>query len=386
MELFRHELYKVFGRKIVWLVLLFFVILTGFSSLSQCAQITHDYGDLRQYYSSTYKGKEGRVDSALIKKAERWVKQSDASYVQKFMTGKATVTETRQANFYTQVLFPQGLMADRTQQIKVLQKQLKKTAQASGLANYNARSRKLQIEMLKKLNLSGLYFTLPLLASLDFPGGLGFCLMFVLVLLGISPVFTDEYTSNMDSLILSAKKGRKAVVSAKIAATALYCGFAGLIIPLANFCYQISALGFAGWNAPLQMYYQSSPYALTLGTFLLTETLIGVIACVFFGLLVLLVSALSKNVMVPFFACGCLVVLTTLIKTTFSAMSPKALMTFADFSYSELLRTQGLFENFKAYNIFGFPVLYLNLILMIYTIVTVIVVYLIYRLFPKHQV
>jgi hypothetical protein len=386
MELFRHELYKLFGRKIIWLCLLFFIILIGFSSLGQAAQFTHSYGDLRQYYSSMYKGREGKVDAALLKKWDDWAKQNSAAYERKYLEGKSTVSDNRQLNFYMDISLPRSLLAERAQQITKLQKQMKAPDASLDKNSYTARSDTLQLDMLKQLKAPGLYFTMPLGNSLIFPSGFGFCVMFVLILLGVSPVFTDEYTSNMDSLILSAKKGRKKVVTAKLASTALYCCFIGTIVPLANFCYQAASLGIEGWNAPLQQIFPGSPYALTFGEFLLIETLIGLIACVFFGMLVLFVSSLSKNVLIPFFVCGCLVVLTTLIKIIFSAVSPKALLLFADFSYSELLRACGLFETFKVFNLFGFPVPYLNLILPVYALVTAIVVYLIYRLFPKHQV
>lgn len=388
MELFRHELYKVFGRKIIWLGLLFFVVLIGFSALAQASQSKKTYGDMGTYYSSMYQGNEGKVSITIQKKAQNWLIANDNAYFLSDSEGRATIQENRLFSFYDQALSSKDILTQRSQQISKLQDNLKSSITADGKSSFNPRMDSLYIGMLKQLTPPGLFFTIPLENDLNFPFGLGFCVMCVLIFLGVSPIFTDEYTVNMDSLILSAKKGRGKVVTAKILATTLYCTFVALAIPLANFCFQASYLGIKGWNAPLQLDFDfsKSPYLLSFGGYLLLQTLIGVIACIFLGMLVLLVSSVSKNVMIPFFSCGCLIAFTAFIKTTFATAAPSALTAFANFSYTELMRVQNLIATFKTYDFFGFPILYLNLILIIYSIITAIIIYLIYRIFPRHQV
>ena len=113
---------------------------------------------------------------------------------------------------------------------------------------------------------------------------------------------------------------------------------------------------------------------------------LSIIGCIFFGMLVLLVSSVSPNVLVPFFLCGSLFSATAFIESTFSSVTPVAIKAFGDFGYTELIRVEGLVETFRAYNLFGRPVMYLNLILAVYATITALVIFLIYRLFSLRQV
>jgi hypothetical protein len=383
MTLLRHELYKVFGRKIIWLGLLFFVVLIGFSATGQTSTFIKEYGNINSFYQSMYQGNEGKVSDKLQESADNWFKNNYSAYQLKSVQGRATIQENREFFFNGQINYTQYLINERANQITKLQKSLQTES-----GGYLFRSDSLQLAMLKGLKAPGLYFTLPLENDLIFPFGLGFCVMGVLVLLGVSPIFSEEYDTNMDSLILSSKKGRKKVVTAKLLSATVYSAFVSLVVPLANFCFQAARLGVKGWNAPVQIVsgFTGSPYPLTVGGVILLQTLVGVIACIFFGMLVLLVSSLSKNIMVPFFSCGCLFALTALLKSTFAGVAPPALAAFADFSYTELMRVTNLIQTFKTYDLFGFPVLYLNLILAVFTVVTATVICFIYRIFPRHQV
>ena len=380
MELFRHELYKVFCRKTVWIGFLFVIILVCFSSYMQASQLTKTYGNMSEYYNDFYKGKEGSVSDSLKQTAKSWIEKNGSNYQAKFVTNQTSVQENRKYEFYSEVLNPDYLKRNTQDDIAKLKNDVK-TASSS----YNIRKDNLQTAMLQNLQTPGLYFTLPLLNGLDFPEGLGFVVMGILVLLGISPVFSDEYSSNTDSLILSSKKGRRSVVTAKILSTTVYCIFVAAVVLLVYSSVQAAVLGIQGFNAPLQLGFIRSPYSLTFGGYLALQAGLCAVACVFFGMLVLLVSSVSSNVLIPFFICGFLFASSAFIKSMGTAV-PQALTTFSDFSYTGLMRVKGLIESFKAYNVFGYPVLYLNLILIIYFIITAIVICFIYRIFHGRQV
>jgi hypothetical protein len=380
MELFRHELYKVFCRKTVWIGLLFVIILVCFSSYMQASQLTNTYGNMREYYNNLYKGKEGSVSDSLKQAAKSWIEKNGENYQAKFITNQTSVQENREYGFYSQVLNPDYLTKNTQDEIAKLKNDTK-TANSS----YNVSKDNSQIKILQNLQAPGLYFTLSLLNDLDFPEGLGFVVMGILVLLGISPVFSDEYSSNADSLILSSKKGRRSVVTAKILSTTVYCVFVAAIVLLMYSSVQAAVLGIQGLNAPLQLGFINSPYSLTFGGYLALQGSLCAVACVFFGMLVLLVSSVSSNVLIPFFICGFLFASTAFIKSIGTAV-PQALITFSDFSYTELMRVKGLVESFKAYDILGHPVLYLNLILISYFMITAVLIFLTYRIFHCRQV
>jgi len=58
----------------------------------------------------------------------------------------------------------------------------------------------------------------------------------------------------------------------------------------------------------------------------------------------------------------------------------------ANFSYTELMKVSSMFTQFRAYNVFGFPVLYPSLIFAIFAVVTGVLLLLTYQLFRKQQV
>lgn len=383
MRLLGHELYKVFGRKMVWIGLLLAVLLAGFSSLNQVSQLKRTWGDIRVYYHDFFQGNEGPVDASLRQKADEWFTQNRNSYDSKYAQGRASVEENRASDFYGQVIQSQNMIAQRTEEIAKLQS----AARTAG-GGYASRADALQASMRKALKTPGLYFTMPLENDTIFSYGLGFCLMGVLILLGISPVFSEEYASRMDTLILSARKGRNPVVTAKIVASAVYCAFVAVMVLATNFLCQAFSMGIHGWDAPLQAIseFAQSPYALTVGGYLLAQAGIDIIGCIFFGMLVLLVSSLSPNLLVPFFLCGSLFAVTAFIESTFASVAPAAVKAFGDFSYTELIRVKGLMDAFRTYSVFGHPFLYSDLLLFVYAVITAAVLFLTYRLFGKHQV
>ena len=246
----------------------------------------------------------------------------------------------------------------------------------------------LELRLLQKLPEPGLRFVLPQENNLIFPQGLGFCLMGVLVLLGVSSVFSDEYATGMDALLLSAKRGRRHAVRAKALASAIYCAFAAIFVLAVNFACQAATVGLHGLSAPLQLgaTFANSPFALTIGGALLIEALASAVACAFFGMLVLLVSSLSKNVLIPFFSCGSLFALAALIKSTFAHTAPATLRAFGDYSYTELMRGAGLLDSLRESSPFGLSVPYALLLPAVLAVVTAAVVAATYRVFPAHPV
>ncbi|NMS89350.1 ABC transporter permease [Clostridioides difficile] len=93
------------------------------------------------------------------------------------------------------------------------------------------------------------------------------------ICISIASVFSGEYQSGTDSVILSSKYGKSKVITAKIISSFLF----GTIIFIINtiICIGILILSFGmdGWNLPLQLIDSSVPYPYTL----LQATLLSVL-------------------------------------------------------------------------------------------------------------
>ncbi|ADU26110.1 ABC transporter permease [Ethanoligenens harbinense] len=381
MELFRHELYKVFTRKMVWIGLIFATVLVLFSSFATSSQLTQMYGNMNGFYKNFYSGNEGPITDQLRQKASEWIKTDGKALNLKIATGQATVQDKQTLAFYSQIAQPDTLTSNRADKISGL-----KSDEQKANDGYDQKKANLNIAMLNGIQTSSLYFTLPLGNDIEFPIGLGFVVMGILILLGVSPIFTDEYSTNMDLLILSSKRGRRSVVTSKILSTVVYCMAVSLFVLLLNFLIQVASLGIHGLNAPIQLnsVFTDSPYAITYGNYLIIQFGLSTLACVFFGLLVLFVSSVSVNVLLPFFICGALFASTAFINSLGSAV-PTALAEFSNLSYTELMRVDELFKSFKTYNLFGQPVLYLNLTIGLYIIITALAICLTYIIFKRRE-
>jgi ABC-type transport system involved in multi-copper enzyme maturation permease subunit len=96
----------------------------------------------------------------------------------------------------------------------------------------------------------------------------------------ISPLFSGEYTSGADQLILASRHGKHRLIQAK-----LFTGFsmaAAICLVLTAITYILSMLvfGFDGWDSPLQLYRTMSPYPLTMA-----QTALLLAICIFFACL-----------------------------------------------------------------------------------------------------
>lgn len=122
-------------------------------------------------------------------------------------------------------------------------------------------------------------------------------LTFVLlaVCIVIAPVFSGEYQSGTDAVILSAKFGKTKLITAKILASYLFGVLAFTIHVILAFGISLAAFGFEGWNLPLQIASTTIPYSFTF----LQATLVnfGVVYLVLFAMigLTLLLSAKMKS-------------------------------------------------------------------------------------------
>ncbi|WP_150272815.1 ABC transporter permease [Paenibacillus tepidiphilus] len=113
-----------------------------------------------------------------------------------------------------------------------------------------------------------------------------------------APVFSGEYQSGSDAIVLSTRHGRGKLIRAKIGAAFLFSSGMFLLGWLVTLGLSLSVYGTSGWNSSFQTLdtrYLHSPYPITvLGAFLLT-TLIGWLACLAIVSFTLLLSSRMRT-------------------------------------------------------------------------------------------
>lgn len=89
--------------------------------------------------------------------------------------------------------------------------------------------------------------------------------------------------------------------------------------------------------------------------------------------------------MIVFFTSGAIITFPTLI-TALGLDRFQVFKFLKDFSYLELLRADGLFNDFKAYNLFGNPALYPVLVIAAFTLITISILALTYYSISKQEI
>ncbi|MBM7541648.1 hypothetical protein [Amphibacillus cookii] len=221
-------------------------------------------------------------------------------------------------------------------------------------------------------------------------------LLSILIFLGLSPVFAEEYTHRTTDLILATKHGKTKLVTAKILAALSYIVIIFLSLQIINsFLNLLKFGGIAGWDAPIQgissgldslsrLSYDGSPYNFEVWQFFLLTMGLQLLSCIVIAALVLLLSFLTKNTMITFFISSIIIAIPALLQQL--GITDGFLGYLTDFSFLKLMQVSSLFTQFQAYNVFGYPVLYPSLLFTLFALVTGLLIMLIYRLFRNQQV
>lgn len=78
-----------------------------------------------------------------------------------------------------------------------------------------------------------------------------------LIIVSVAPVFSEEYSSGMDALILTSRYGRTKCAWAKVIAALCYTLIITGVCIAVNFGNMLARFGIQGWNGSLQFNYQS---------------------------------------------------------------------------------------------------------------------------------
>lgn len=106
----------------------------------------------------------------------------------------------------------------------------------------------------------------------------------------ISGIFSEEYTSGADNLILSSKHGKRIVIGAKLLAAFGIAAVLVILLTVISYVEAMSVWGTQGANAPLELM-GMFPYPLTVAQSALMYFVCILAACLFFTAVTMLFSA-----------------------------------------------------------------------------------------------
>jgi len=398
LELLKYELYKIYSRKIIYVALIGFLliyILYAWDLASRTDYGFHDNSGIKNFLRET----EGPLTLGKAEKAEKELAMLRAQSVEAYAkTGgipSDEATDYRHAlgaadrfklSVYNDIL----LTWSRLEHQKTLQRHVAErlaTMRAKRSEEYQYREAALHYRMLTGLTPAVFYYRRGWQEIIDFFNTLGLIFMGGLILLSLSPVFSEEYSTNMDSLLLSSKHGKRKLVTAKLIASTITVLSFVVFFAAVNVGTNSFILGLGGSSSRLQelIKYFASPFNLTLGDYFLVQLIVHILGSTAFGLIVLLISVFSRSPLIPFFIGGAVYGIPIFLNSVLR-LEGAWVRTLVDFSYTQLVKVEDLFLNFRAFNVFGFPVLYINVLGAFILSISIAVLIGIYQGFRSRQV
>jgi hypothetical protein len=354
MRLLKFELYKIFMQKSIWITFIVLLIMS-YLSLSYPYETSLEKNIYQKWegpltkeevqiakseYADLMKKKEGRDE-------EEEQIYSDREQIEIWMFRKIIMAESIENN-----------VAERITELK---------NEKNPKANQERK-------MLEKVSLPDFSYHTGPVQTVGFVEFGSFLVMGVMLLLGLSPIYSKEYSTGVDNYQFSSKKGRKPLVWTKIAAALIYTVAVVLSWELFNFTYNYLLFGFNGWDTPLQFFslhsgdaaYVYSPYALSLLDYHFIQLGIHLAGAISFALLIVLISSMSKHSLTTFFISASIFIVPEFLP------SMKWLNPIKDFSFISIVRVQFLFTEYKTVDLFGIPILYPIFACFVMIVVTLI--------------
>lgn len=205
-----------------------------------------------------------------------------------------------------------------------------------------------------------------------------------IIVICLSPVFSEEYSQKTDAIILTTKYGKNKVILAKIISSLIFTLSIYLVFGTLNFTLHAAIYGLDGSNANIQLHgwYYQSPYNFTfleLNFFSMGLSLIGLL---FIAIISLFISSTVKS---PFITVILSAAVLYIPKIDVSEISYTANIVLDLFPINMMIAVEH-FELGVFYNLFGIPLLQPIMMIFIAAIISVLLISFTYKSFKNHQV
>ena len=331
-DLLKWELYKIFNQKIIYVTFFLLIILsTGFTFFSESDEV-------KQLYEEW----EGELTKEKVQDGEKLYAELLIAYPE---FNLPTELDWAKAGIYEEIAFVQG----RKNEVD------RRMAEIEGRSTLES---KLEHELLSNVDISSFYDRAGPSRSVGFYEYFSFVAVAVMVLIGVTPIYSKEFSSKTDAFILSSKNGRKKHVWAKIGAALIFTSAVAILIELWNLFYHYIQFGNEGWRMAMQTipYFGFSPYPFTIAEYHFIQFGIHYVAALVFALFVVLVSMANSHVLMSFIISSAFFFVPYFIYTSNPPWEWLEFITL--FSFPMMMRVNELFLYFNTANVFGLPIVY----------------------------
>ena len=382
LDLIKFELYKIFSKKSVRIILLLTILLGIFNVVAESVSVKYqgvDHIDDVYNIMKEYEGKAITEESAI--KAENTINDLKEK---KSRGEKLTEKEIVYMNYLYDTMrppYPAYTVNNELYTVDEMKDEMNKLKNENKTDTYEYKNLNFIYEKVKNVEESKFYFSHGWLKTADFKAIA--TLITTLIAVGLAAIFSDEYQSNSAQIMLSCKYGKNKMVLSKMITGLIFTATIFIII---NVVHMIGVLlyDFRGWDAPLELfkYYTNTPFDMRVIDFYITGLGISFIGAILYSLVTMLISLLVKNNMIALLLSLGLYY----IPAFFGNFIPMDSVgrVFREMNLAEAISIEGMFVNSSTYNILGTPVMHSTLLISLVVVFIPIVMYLI-KYFGKKQ-
>ncbi|WP_373600313.1 ABC transporter permease subunit [Paraclostridium bifermentans] len=380
-ELVKFELYKIFSKKIVMALIIIGLLVPLISTAVFYIDINKKgfsgYDDIKRLC----KNYENQV---ITPKESEKLENNYQTVMRKYNKGEVVSDYNKACTFIRNDYFTPAtfyILNNKMYDLKSMESSLDKLEKDKSTNSYEYKELKYAYDLVSKQKTPRYEFKFWWAMAVDFYI-IQMC-MAIMIIVGICTIFSNEYQSNTAAIVLSTKYGQKKLTISKI--------IAGLTFSITIFLIMTALQtllpamnGFENWDVTINLmaFYRLTPYVtMNIGTLYISGIVINFIGVILFTLLVMLVSLISKNNMLSFAISVALLLGPKFI----GGVMPIEILqkVFTELNIQNLIAPTNLFSKISIYNIFGNPVLYLNVLVTIGIVSIPTVLYFINKLGKK---
>ena len=198
----------------------------------------------------------------------------------------------------------------------------------------------------------------------------------------LAPVFSLEYQSGADAVVLATKRGRSQLVAAKIIAVLLYATVYFALCASVIVGFSVVFYGADGFDLSVQALGLSSPYPFSAGQAALVSVGLMYVACLGFACLTLAVSSRTRSTLAVFLLDVVLALFTGLIPAGGIGVLERVLALFP-FNFSNF---NMLFSALESYALGSVVLDLIGMVVLVYAVLALVAVPVAAVSFRRHQV
>lgn len=310
MRMLKTELYKIYSKKVIWIVMILFLGLFLIFKLQfiESVGVKYTLEPMRSELSAAVANDDfhefvrSKEYNCLAEEMTGYIPQSVFDYIEQHkdnerayrsLTGDLVSSVN---NYFQRIDLRAAHIAELTEDVTQSDGSALSKAKAKLLETYQ----NTEITMELNLETSADNF-IDINHTVIFSG-----LIMLVIIVGLAGIYSDEYTSGTQAALLTAQKGRRGVFLSKLLAAAIY--ITNVVLVMEVFCIIVTAICH---HAPDSAISAASTYGLYLTTypgtiygFCFRQILGTLLAGFTLGSIIMCLSAFSKNALIPFFIAG----------------------------------------------------------------------------------